>query len=153
MLNHLRNKCFFYIFAVGLAAGLFSGCSETKIEYSERINTAGTVIQKKHVKKSYLNPMDDINPMRNIDPTFDLKKGRHITKQDEQFNVYIDTKVRRFRVNNKFLFKNVEVNSAIDVSYRERYRSTYEDIDGDGKDDLVKRVLTGYEFVDANPVR
>jgi len=39
----------------------------------------------------------------------------------------------------------------VNVTYEEIYRSTYKDVDGDGKKDLVSKVSAGYKFLDANP--
>ena len=51
----------------------------------------------------------------------------------------------------KELYNKLQNNQGVDVTYKEIYRTTYDDIDGDGKNDLVERVLTGFDFLDANP--
>lgn len=149
VLNHLKNKSKLYLLAT-TTAFIVMGCKETKFEYSQPIQVVGTIAEKEHVKESYLNPIDDINPLKEIDPFFDFRKGRFLTKQDEEFNVYIKTKIMLFRVNNKNLFDK-EIGSSVNITYREMYRNTYDDIDGDGKKDLVKAVLTGFDVLDVNP--
>lgn len=151
IIKYLGKKAAPYILAAGLAAGLFSGCKKILIEYSVPLNTPGTVAEKKHIKESYMNPADNINPMRDIDPLFDMRHGRFITKQNEEFNVYVDTLVGRFRANNRALFDSVEANSSVEVSYCERFRSIYYDADKDGKEDLVERTFEGYELLNIQP--
>ena len=51
----------------------------------------------------------------------------------------------------KELYRKLQNNQEVDVTYKEIYRTTYDDIDGDGKRDLVEKVLTGFDFLDANP--
>ena len=127
------------------------GCMQVKTEYSESVNSIGTIIEKKYVEEQYLNPIDNINPMKDLDPAFDLKKGRIATKQNEKFNVSIATEVGIFTLNNKDFFNKVEVNSFVEVSYREKFRSAYKDIDKDGKKDLVEKISVGYDLLDAQP--
>ena len=49
------------------------------------------------------------------------------------------------------MFNRFNINDAVQVTYQEMFRSTYQDIDGDGKEDLTGKTLTGYKFVDAQP--
>jgi len=144
------NKSLLSILTGGLI--LLAGCKEYRTEYSPQTNTVGTVVEKKHIAEHYLNPIDNINPMRHIDPLFDMKKGRMLTKQREEFRVVVNTDVGSLTRNDKGLFNSVEENSHMNVSYREIYRLTYDDLNKDGTKELVGREFIGYEFLDiANP--
>ncbi|MCB9358860.1 hypothetical protein H6503_02930 [Candidatus Woesearchaeota archaeon] len=151
VIHYLRQRTLPYLLAGGLAIGLLTGCKEVKTEYSEQLTIDGVVAAKVYKEEQYLNPSDDINPMNDIDPFFDMKKGRYATKQDEEFNVFINTGIGRYKIDSKRLFKLVEVNSPVKVTYRERFRSTYDDIDKDGEKELVERVSCGYKLLNVQP--
>ena len=51
----------------------------------------------------------------------------------------------------KSLWEKLKEGEEVTVSYKELYKSTYRDIDDDGKKDLVERKLSGYDFLDAQP--
>ena len=51
----------------------------------------------------------------------------------------------------KSLWERLKEGEEVTVSYKELYKSTYRDIDDDGKKDLVERKLSGYDFLDAQP--
>lgn len=41
--------------------------------------------------------------------------------------------------------------SEVDVTYKEIYRVTYDDVDKDGKKEVIERVLVDYDFLNALP--
>ena len=58
-----------------------------------------------------------------------------------------------FNVNNKNLYNKFNQGDLADVSYREMYKSIYDDINKDGQKELLKRELDGYKFIDAQPIK
>lgn len=128
---------------------ILAGCKKVVYEHSSAQTISGIVVKKLYEEAYYLNPSDNLNPMRDIDPLFDLKKSRYATKIPEQHIVFYDTAIGEFRINNKELFERVEPKSPVEMTYREVFRSTYDDTDGDGKkDDLVEKVSLGYQILD-----
>ena len=49
----------------------------------------------------------------------------------------------------KDLWQRFVEGDSVDISYKELYRSTYEDTNDDGEKELVKRELIDYDFLDA----
>lgn len=49
------------------------------------------------------------------------------------------------------LYNKLHEGQKVDVTYKEIYTATYKDVNGDGKEDLVSRVLVNLDFLDANP--
>lgn len=68
--------------------------AEAKIERkneSREYLDSGVLVRKFHKPKTYLNPVDNINPMNTVDPFFDLKKYRHATSSSEEFIIEVKT--------------------------------------------------------------
>jgi len=51
----------------------------------------------------------------------------------------------------KELYEKLREGQEVDLAYKELYRTTYDDIDRDGKQDLIEKLVTGYSIIDANP--
>lgn len=49
------------------------------------------------------------------------------------------------------LYEKLKGVGVVDVTYRELFKATYQDLDKDGKKELTSRVLVGYDFLDAVP--
>ena len=139
------------LLAVALAITSLTGCKERRVEYSSPLVTTRIVTSKKHRGEYYLNPVDNVNPMKDIDPLFDYKKDRWLTKTKESFYVTIDTPQCRFRVKDRNLYDRVVEGQEVNVFYKNVYSATYDDVDGDGRKDLVSRTLVDYSFLQADP--
>lgn len=55
----------------------------------------------------------------------------------------------KFNVNNKEIYERFKEGDLVDVSYRENYKLTFQDLDGDGEKEQTGKTLKGYVFVDA----
>ncbi len=53
----------------------------------------------------------------------------------------------------KDLWSRLSEGDSVDVNYMEIYQTTYQDSNKDGTDDIIKRVLIGYDFLDARVTR
>jgi hypothetical protein len=51
----------------------------------------------------------------------------------------------------KRLYNRLQTNQLVDVTYKEIYRTTYEDIEGSKEHKVTQRVLTGFDFLEAIP--
>lgn len=144
ILNYLRNKSTPYILATGVAATVLAGCKDTKTELSEILHDEATIESKQYV----VHPDDD---QFNWGIVFGSPSAAVILSEYKHYYIVFQSKKIRFNVYNKELFNRFNTNDIADVTYREVYRLTYDDIDGDGKTDLVNKVLTDYKFLDAQP--
>lgn len=119
-----------------------------KYEYSEPIVKEGVVSESEY-KKAYTT----------IGPKFDFDEGVKIglIKVPEEYKVTLDVGEVSFLFSGrsdevKGLYNNFTQDEHIQVSYREIFKLTYEDLDGDGKRELKSKELTEYDFIRALPL-
>lgn len=140
ILNYLRNKSAPYILSVGLASSLLTACKQVKTEISDVLHEDAKVVGMEH-KNSWMQPMPiHAGKIRTI----------YFIHHPERNIISFDGKVD-FEINNKEVFSRFKQGDSASVSYRQSYRLTFDDIDGDGKKDLVNKVLVDYDFLDAQP--
>lgn len=58
-----------------------------------------------------------------------------------------------FNLDNKEVYNKFNLGDSAEVSYREIYLTTFDDLDKDGKKEQIGKVLEGYQFIDAQPKR
>jgi hypothetical protein len=54
-------------------------------------------------------------------------------------------------VRHKNLYQRLKTGELVDVTYKEIYRTTYEDVKGTKKHEVIERVLVDFDFLDAQP--
>lgn len=151
--NFFKGSGLSYTLALGLS--LFSGCRETKIEYSPVLYEDATVVDVVYVPSRHGSgagptfAMDfDGNPSMGIAVTsveidenyavvFKCQHGKFISEGSDE--------------RHKDLWKRMAEEMEVDVTYKEIYRVVYDDIDKDGKKEVIEKVLTGRDFLDAQP--
>jgi hypothetical protein len=134
ILTYLRNKTTPYILAAGLSVISLIGCKETRTELSDIIHEDAKVTSKYH-RNSFYQPII-IGKMVTGYPRSEINK---IT-----FDGLVD-----FEVDNKEIYSKFKEGDIADISYRESYELTFEDLDKDGIKEQTEKIFTGYEFVDA----
>ncbi len=127
LIDCIKKKALPIVLGVSLAANLFGGCKEHRTEYSEPKHQEAVVGYK------YFSPsrMKGAGILRNFYIRFE---------GPVDFEVYDSKIYERFNEKDK-----------ADVSYREVFKSTWDDTDGDGKKELLEKKLVKYEFIDAQP--
>lgn len=139
---------------LGLGTSLLIGCEETKIEYSKILHEEAVVSDVVYTPSRH-------GSGSGIGPTmgFDGNIGIAITHVDvnipEKYAVIFKCQHGKFIIQGtsqryKNLWEKLERDQNVIVEYREVYKSVYDDIDGDGVKDLIKRELIKYDFLDAN---
>lgn len=131
------------IFNIALVLVASIACNppeETVIESSEARREIGTVISMTHYDKVYFQPLDNINPMKDIDPFFDMKNGRFITTTPEKNLVKIKTSNFGERIlDDKTLFQTVKVGDKINLEFTPQYIVTR-----DNQWNILSKKLSGY---------
>ena len=140
ILTYLRNKRAPYVLAAGLAASLFTGCvrKESRTELSDILHQNANVVRMEHRNRW----MQSI-PMR-VGKITTIQYIHH----PERNIIVLDGEVD-FEINNKEIYGRFKEGDYADVLYRESYKLTFEDLNGDGVKEQTGKTLTGYEFVDA----
>lgn len=125
------------IAAVALTAMACSG-RETRTELSNILSEEATVAGKRHT-----NAWTQIIPMH-IGKTTTIIPIHHSER-----NVTTFTGVVRFEVNDKDVYNRFDIGDKAYLFYRESIEFTFEDLDKDGTKEQTGRLVTGYEFYDA----
>lgn len=141
------------LFTIALISGLLIACSKlTKPTHYKGISTItytenASVIEKKHTESHYLNPIDNINPMRNIDPLFDYRKAGRTAKIPEKNEVIVRYSKGTAAIDDKFLFDSTQEGSLVNIRFAESY-----DVLKDRKGRQLSVTTNGYEIIDFSPV-
>lgn len=157
-MKNLTKKIIPYALMAGLALIPLTGCEESRIvfkrefkrELSDIIYEQAVVTSKKH------SPEEDYtylgiavgNSINDLPTGLGLAAAMH---QDEKNYITFTGQKVTFDINNKEIFNRFELNDPAEISYKEIYSATYEDLDNDGEKDLVEKTLEGYKFLDAKP--
>ena len=157
IIPQIHQKTLPYILAAGLALGTLTGCRVTHTEVSDVLHEDAKVVQTIYSPSRHGSGVSpQINNLFSDDgPSFELE----ITSIDmsEEYAVVFECQHGKFvsegsDQRHKDLWSRLKEGQEVDVTYKEIYRTTYEeDKDGDGEKDLVERVLTGFDFLDAQP--
>ena len=151
ILESLSRKSLPYIATIGIS--LFTACKEVKTEISDVLHEDGKVVDLVY---SPSNHGTGIGPT--VDLTGDGGMGIAVTSVDipEKYAVVFRCQHGKFIIEGtdekyKNLWSRLEENQEVDITYRERYKITYDDIDNDGKKEPIEKRLIKYDFLDAQP--
>lgn len=155
--NYVKSKAIPYTLALGLSSGLLTGCKETKIELSDILHEDAIVSDvvytpSRHGSGGGMGPTIDITGDGGIGVAM-TSVSVHIP---EKYAVVFKCQHGKFIVGgtdkqHRDIWERFSEGQNVDISYREVFKSVYDDIDGDGKDDLLERKLIDYDFLDAQP--
>lgn len=165
ILNYLRNKSAPYILSVGLASSLLTGCKQVKTEISDVLHEDATVVTRIYTPSTH-EPSVYLRIGGSGGVSVIGADGSVVTSMDglifdssevpEKYGAVFRCQHGTFTSQgsdkrHEDLYNKLQEGQEVDITYKEIYRATYDDIDGDGKKDLVERVLTGFDFLDAQP--
>lgn len=155
IIKNLRNRIFPYLILTSLGSILLTGCEQTKTELSDILHEDAIVSD---VVYSPSNHGSGVGPTFNIGAEDTPGVGLAVTSVSipEKYAVVFKCKHGKFIVEgtdneHKKLWERLEQGQEVDVTYREFYRCTYDDIDKDGKKELINKELIDYDFLDAQP--
>lgn len=151
-------------------------CNNTKTEYSPVLHEKCVIISliyspSEHHTQLTNTMMDDFNsPLTGVD--INGNKGVKIGKMNgrsvqitsttipERYGVVFQCQHGTFIVEgekekHKILYQKLynNVHDTVDVLYKEVYTVTYDDKNKDGVDEVVSRVLTDFDFIDAQLIK
>ena len=124
------------MYAIAGLAILSMGCSEKRTEISDVIEEEAKVTNMHH------------SPSRTV--PYSTGKAAGVRYHPEENWVTFDGEVD-FTVNNRDIFGRFKKGDTAVVRYRNRWKVTLDDTDGDGKKEVVSREQASPEFVDAIP--
>ena len=135
-----------YILAAGVAVNVLAGCEETerRRELSNVSYDIAIVAQKIH--------KDSVEGLALGIALNNIPLGIAMSGEEENY-IFLNGKERNFRINDKELFKEVEIGDRVDIEYQECRISRYRDTDGDGKKDFIDSKPCGYVIKDARKVK
>jgi hypothetical protein len=139
--------------AFGLAASAFTGCIDRRIEYSDVLKENAVVSDTVYTPSHHGSSVDV-----GITTDFDGNAGLSFTPTSvsipEKYGVVFRCQHGKFVVQGageryRELWEGFEEGQEVEVTYKEVYRSVYDDADGDGVKELVERELIKYDFLGA----
>jgi len=124
---------------IGSATCTIFGCKEKRTEVSNLLHEDAVVTSSEYI------PGEDnlVVGVALNNPALGIAMS-----SKEQYRVAFKGENLDFTVNSSYLYAFLDVGSVVDVSYKEIYKCTYDDLDGDGKKDLVKKVLKKQEILE-----
>jgi hypothetical protein len=148
------------LLVLGTSLIALTGCEPariTKTEYSPPMQEKGRVIENLH-NDGYHNSSTDLAPTMDFDGnlgfathtvTIDIpEKWGAVFRCEHDKKFAISGSSHRY----KALWEKLDPGMDVVIDYREVYRTTYEDTNGDGERELTGKSLVDYDFLDANPV-
>ena len=131
--------------SLALVALVATGCERTKTEYSEVLTEPATVIDLVYTPSRHGS---GVGPTFGITGEGDISVGIAITSVNipERYAVVFRCKHGKFIIQSakaKELWQRLKLNQEVTVSYKEVYRTVYDD------KKVVSRVLVKYDFLDA----
>ncbi|MCX6711266.1 MAG: hypothetical protein NTZ02_04230 [Candidatus Woesearchaeota archaeon] len=166
MISYLKRKILPCFLAGALALGTVAGCKDIHTEISNVLHEDATVVMKTYTPERFETEvvLRAIGGPTGVGMDYNGNVGMGVRNMQqmntiwirEEYAVVFQCQDRTFEVKgserkNKNLYDKLQEGQDVDVTYKEAYRVTYDDIDGDGKKDLVQRVLIDFYFLDANP--
>ena len=146
-------------------AKYLSNCDRTRTEASEILHEDANVVARIHTPSTHtpsLSPsvmkLDD-NFGIGMDGDMGMSMGDMVVSSSEvpeRYGVVFRCQHGSFTsegsdTRHKDLYDRLHEGEEVDVTYKELYRATLRKVNPDGKRVVVKRVLTGYDFLDAQP--
>lgn len=151
---------------IGAGLMLAAGCKEIRIEESSVLHEDATVTEKIYSPSRH-DPELGFTAVKmgnsfgvDYGGNFGLSIGGGLqissSEVPENYGVVFRCKHGSFTSQgsddrHKNLYNKLETNQLADVTYKEIYRATYEDIENSRNHKLTSRVLTGFDFLDAQP--
>lgn len=155
-----------------LSVVLFASCSNQKKEYSDVLHEKAIVVTliytpSEHKTELTKTMMDDFNnPLQGTDLNGNkgVKIGTingetvQITSSTipEKYGVVFQCQHGTFTIEgseqkHKILYQKLynNIRDTVDVLYKEEYLVTYDDVNKDGKDEVVSKILNDLDFIDA----
>ena len=172
IISHLRNKAMPFALATAVAtASLLSGCATlyTKTEFSKNIlHDEAVVVSKKYMPREIGKVLstvpnkkfsgwrwEEVNGRFTIVPKWDFDGWRweEVEREisPEEYLITFVGEKTNFKLDDEELYNRFNKDDVVIVNYREAYECTYDDIDGDGKEDLVKKEFEYNQFLGARP--
>lgn len=144
LMDYLRKESAACIL-VGLTSSFLIGCNESRTELSDVLQDEAVVTQKKHIpKKDQLATGVALGVGIN-----DIGSGVALgvaMSEHEKYSITFRGKKITLRLNDSTVFNRFDSSDVVDITYKEKYFSTY---DSDGK--LIKKELIGYKLISAEP--
>lgn len=142
----------------GVVLLLLVGCQENRREYSETIHEDAAIAEIVYTPSRHDSKIDltliRTGPMGiGYSGNFGIRIGGGLQINDvtvqEKFAIVFKCQHGQFIVQNKEIYDKLKDHKGktVDVTYREIYRTTYDT--KNGKKQVTKRTLTGYDFLDA----
>ena len=151
MFNHLRRS-------VGLLPLLLASCGsgiETKTELSD-VLTEDAIVSEIVYMPSRHGSGSGIGPTMDFDGNIGFAFSSVSVSIPEKYAVVFKCQHGKFisegtDQRHKDLWQRLSEGHEVVVTYKEIFKSTYQDTDGDGKKEVIKRELVAYDFLDAQP--
>ena len=140
IINYFKNKPLRCFLATGLALSLLTGCKEYRTELSDILHEDAKVVRMEH---------EDFH-MRMVPMLFDDHLIMRTETDPEENIIEFDGPVD-FKVDDGEIYNRFKKGDAADVSYRESYSLTFEDLNEDMIKEQTAKKFIGYKFVDAQP--
>lgn len=151
----LKRKITPFALSIGLASGII-GCKETRTELSDVLHEDAVVLETVYTPSQHGS---------NISPTYTFgESGGNVgfamtsVHLPEKYAVVFKCRdhgvkfiVQGTSKEYRSLWDKLEEGQIVDVFYRHVYESVYDDVENDGKKDLISKKLVKYDFLDANP--
>lgn len=146
------------VVSVCMALFLLAGCQEVVREHSEVLREDALIVSVVHTPASHKSELGltafkggPFGMDYSGDIGIRIGGGLQISESrvPEKFAVLLRCEHGEFLIERRTLYQQLKGREGqwIDVSYREIYRTTYETKDGERQ--IVSRVLTEYDFLDA----
>jgi len=150
----MRNK-YSFLTSLLLSSSFVLGCSgrETRREVSDILHEDAIVVDVVYTPSRHGSGAG-LGPTIDFDGNIGISFSSVSVNIPEKYAVVFKCEHGKFisagtDARHKELWERLQEGQDVDVTYREIFESTYEDIDKDGKKDLIKRKLIAYDFLDA----
>ncbi|MBI2451807.1 hypothetical protein HYV50_01875 [Candidatus Pacearchaeota archaeon] len=150
-----KTKTLTTLLNTAIGFGILGGCNApvTKVESSEILHEDAAVVDivytpSRHGSGSGFGPTIDSGGNIGIsfsDVSVDIPEKYAVVFKCQHGKFVVQGTNQYYRD----LWERFTEGQEVDVTYREVFRNTYQDIDKDGKKDLIKRELIDYDFIDA----
>ncbi|VVB82649.1 Uncharacterised protein [uncultured archaeon] len=134
--------------ALCIGAGLISlaGCREYRIEYSPVLHEDAKVVDVVYTMN--YNMDDGSNSPGIAVVSMNIPEKYAVVFKSQHGKFIVEGEDER----HKNLWSRMQEGEKVDVTYKEKYESVYDDTNKDGTNELVERRLVKYDFLDAQPI-